>query len=146
MKILIDADACPVVDIVIKEATKKKIPIQIYRSYDHFTMQEFPKGVETIYVDAGSDAVDYKIMSELDAEDILITQDYGLAALALEKKAFVLHHTGYTYTKEKIDQLLQFRHISAKARKAGFKTKGPKALTKDQKDMFRKIFIEQITH
>jgi uncharacterized protein YaiI (UPF0178 family) len=126
MKIYVDADACPVKDIIISEGTKADIPVILVTSFSHFSTAEQPSGVETIYVDSGADAADYRIMKLAKTGDIIITQDYGLASLGLAKGCTVLHHTGYTYTNENIDQLLQTRYLSAMARKGGKRTKGPK--------------------
>ena len=59
--------------------------------------------METIYVDSGADAADYRIM-QLAKEDLIVTQDYGLASLALAKGCIVLHHKGYKYTNDNIEQ------------------------------------------
>ena len=72
--------------------------------------------METIYVDSGADAADYRIM-QLAKEDLIVTQDYGLASLALAKGCIVLHHKGYKYTNDNIEQLLQTRYLSAMVRK-----------------------------
>src|SRR5699024_11138703 len=132
--ILVDADACPVVDIIIEETNKSAIPVMLVKSYSHFSMKEYPKHVSVKYIDDGADAVDYKIVGMVNKEDIVVTQEYGLAALCLQKDYKVLHHVGFAYSRGKIDQMLQERHQSAKARKAGFKTKGPKKLSDEQKN------------
>src|SRR3954468_17823422 len=85
MKIYIDADACPVKDIIISEGTNAKIPVILVTSLSHFSNAEQPSGVEIIYVDSGADAADYRIMKLVEKGDIIITQDYGLASLGLPK-------------------------------------------------------------
>ncbi|KAB8138523.1 YaiI/YqxD family protein [Gracilibacillus oryzae] len=137
MKIYVDADACPVIDTIIKEAKDFHINVVLVKSYSHFSLQEYPENVKVSYVDSGADAADYKIVGMAKSNDLIVTQDYGLAALGLEKGCFVLHHIGFHYTKEKIDQMLDERHRKAKARKAGFRTKGPKKLDYSQKESFR---------
>ncbi|MDF2859297.1 MAG: hypothetical protein K0Q87_5148 [Neobacillus sp.] len=144
MKIYIDADACPVKDIIISEGTKAEIPIILVTSFSHFSNAEQPPGVMTIYVDSGAEAADYRIMKLAEKGDIIVTQDYGLASLALAKKCTVLHHKGYTYTNENIDQLLQTRYLSAMARKGGQRTKGPKPFTAEDREKFRELFKEVI--
>ena len=62
MKIYVDADACPVKDVIIFEATNAEIPVTLVTSFSHYSNAEQPKGVETIYVDSGADAADYRIM------------------------------------------------------------------------------------
>ncbi|MFD1412668.1 YaiI/YqxD family protein [Oceanobacillus jeddahense] len=140
MKVYVDADACPVKNIIIEEAGKKKVPVVLVTSISHFSLQEYPDWVETIYVDTGADAADYRIMQLAKKEDIIVTQDYGLASLALAKGCYVLHHKGFAYTNNNIDQLLQSRYLSAKERRSGKHTKGPKALTEEDRQKFLELF------
>jgi uncharacterized protein len=140
MKIYVDADACPVKDIIISEGTNAGIPIILVTSFSHFSSADQPSGVETIYVDSGADAADYRIMMLAGKGDIIVTQDYGLASLGLAKGCTVLHHNGYSYTNENIDQLLQSRYLSAMARKSGKRTKGPKPFTSEDREKFREHF------
>ncbi|MEH7095240.1 YaiI/YqxD family protein [Neobacillus vireti] len=145
MKIYVDADACPVKDVVISEGRKANIAVILVTSFSHFSNAEQPSGVETIYVDSGADAADYRIMKLAEAGDIIITQDYGLASLGLAKGNIVLHHKGFRYTNENIDQLLQTRYFSAMARKSGKRTKGPKPFTAEDREQFRTLFKEVIS-
>ena len=140
MKIYVDADACPVKNIVISEATKADLPVILVTSFSHYSTEVQPAGVETIYVDTGADAADYRIMKLAERGDIIITQDYGLASLGLAKGCTVLHHKGFLYTNDNIDQLLQTRYLSAMERKAGNRTKGPKAFTDEDRENFLHIF------
>jgi uncharacterized protein len=140
MNIYVDADACPVKDIVTLEGTKAKIPVTLVTSFSHFSNAEQPAGVKTIYVDSGADAADYRIMKLAEKGDIIITQDYGLASLALAKGCIVLHHKGYRYTNENIDDLLQSRYLNAMVRKSGKRTKGPKPFTDEDREKFRELF------
>jgi uncharacterized protein len=144
LKIYVDADACPVKDIIIAESRNAAIPVVLVTSFSHFSNAEQPSGVETIYVDSGADAADYRIMKLAAKGDIIVTQDYGLASLGLAKGCTVLHHTGYSYTNENIDQLLQTRYLSAMARKSGKRTKGPKPFTAEDKEKFRELFKRAI--
>ena len=139
MKIYIDADACPVKDIIISEGTARYIPVVLVTSISHFSTVEQPEGVETIYVDNSAEAADYRIMRLIKKNDILITQDYGLASLTLAKGAIVIHHSGYRYTTDNIDQLLQSRYMSAMIRKSGKRTKGPKPFTEEDRSNFRQL-------
>lgn len=141
MEIYVDADACPVKDIIIEEAGIRGIHVFLVMSISHFSMQEYPPGVETVYVDSGRDEADYRIMRLAEKGDLIITQDYGLASLALSKDCHVMHHKGFMYTNKNIDELLETRYLSAQARKAGKRTKGPKPFTKEDKEKFRHRFI-----
>lgn len=137
MHIYIDADASPVKDIVIEEAVARKMNVTLVTSISHFSTVQYPENVQTVYVDTGAEAADYRIMQLIHKGDLLITQDYGLASLCLGKGCIVLHHTGFRYTAENIDQLLQTRYLSAMARKSGKRTKGPKAFTNEDREKFR---------
>ncbi|WP_027963641.1 YaiI/YqxD family protein [Halalkalibacillus halophilus] len=142
MKIFIDADACPVTNVVIEEAFKRDILVTLVKSYAHFSPNDQQPGVETIYVDSASEAADYKLIALVKQGDMIITQDYGLASLGLNKGCHVLHHKGFVYTHDNIDQLLQSRYLSAMARKSGQRTKGPKAFTNQDQEKFRNKLIE----
>lgn len=141
MNIYVDADACPVKEIIIDEAVRRDLNVFLVTSISHFSLQENPPGVETIYVDNARDAADYRIMKLAKKGDLVITQDYGLASLALPKGCQVMHHKGFMYTNKNIDELLQTRYLSAQARKAGQRTKGPKAFTNEDREKFRERFI-----
>ena len=142
MKIFIDADACPVQDEVIDLAEQYDRQVVVVKSFSHFSHDEQPEFVETVYVDKGAEMADMKIMQLTKKNDIVITQDYGLAALCMGKGCRVLHHKGFEYTTDNIDRLLTMRHAGQMARKAGHKTKGPKALTHEDKNKFKKLLFE----
>ncbi|WP_047981488.1 YaiI/YqxD family protein [Ornithinibacillus contaminans] len=144
MKIYVDADASPVKDIVISVAHDFGLQVVLVKSISHYSHDEAMDGVETVYVDTGADAADYRIMKLADRLDIIITQDYGLASLGLGKGCLVLHHKGFAYTNENIDQLLQTRHLSAKARRSGHKTKGPKPFTDEDRKKFQNLLRRTI--
>ncbi|QDP40350.1 YaiI/YqxD family protein [Radiobacillus deserti] len=141
MNIFVDADACPVKDIIEQEAVPFNIPVTFVKSYAHYSPQKDSATSNTIYVDTGADSVDYRIMLLAKSNDIIITQDYGLASLALAKQCTVLHHKGFIYSNTTIDQLLDSRHAQAKLRKSGKRTKGPKAFTDEDRETFRHVFI-----
>ncbi|WP_066193525.1 MULTISPECIES: YaiI/YqxD family protein [Gracilibacillus] len=146
MQIIVDADACPVTDIVIQETAAFHIAVTLVKNYNHFSMEAYPDHVKVTYVDDGADEADYRIVKLAHPGDVVVTQDFGLASLCLQKDCLVLHHKGFLYRKEKIDQMLQERHISAKMRKAGKRTKGPKKLTKEHKESFRSTLRKLLTN
>ncbi|WP_026859069.1 YaiI/YqxD family protein [Jeotgalicoccus psychrophilus] len=144
MKVIIDADACPVKDIVTKETREKNIDVVLVSSLSHFSSRELDSHVKAVYVDAGPDAADYKIVQLAEAGDIIVTQDYGLASLLLPKGCTVLHHTGFEYNKMNMDHMLETRHMSSVIRRGGGRTKGPKALSQDDKQKFTDLFIDAL--
>jgi len=145
MKIYVDADASPVQNEVISVAEKYTIPVVLVKSFSHFSHEENPAHVETIYVDKGADVADFEIIKHAEKNDIIITQDYGLASLGLGKGCIVLHHKGFQYTNDNIDRLLSFRHASAIARRGGQRTKGPKPFTDDDRQKFSKLLRTTIS-
>ena len=138
MKILIDADGCPVVDITIKVANKFNIEVIIMCDTSHVFNKP---GVETIVLSKGADSVDFALVNKVSKGDIVVTQDYGLAAMVLSKGGCPINQNGKIYNNENIDQLLFTRHISKKARAAGCRTKGPKKRQKEDDIKFEENLI-----
>lgn len=93
-------------------------------------------------VGAGADAVDYKLISICHRGDIVVTQDYGVAAMALGKGAYAIHQSGKWYTNENIDQMLMERHLNKKARRASSRNhiKGPRKRTEEDDQRFAESF------
>ena len=139
MKILIDGDGCPVIDIAISVAKKFNIEVVIMCDTSHIFNKE---GAKTMVFSKGADSVDFALINYLEKEDIVITQDYGLAAMAMNKASYVINQNGMIYNDENIDRLLYSRHISKKIRKSGGKTKGPKKRTKEDYINFEKTLNE----
>ena len=113
MQIFVDADACPVVSIVEKIAEKYNIPTTLLCDTNHVLYSDYS---EVIVVGAGADAVDYKLISICHKGDIVVSQDYGVAAMALGKGAYAIHQSGKWYTNENIDRMLMERPLNKKAR------------------------------
>ena len=139
MKILIDGDGCPVIDIAISVAKKFNIEVVIMCDTSHIFNKE---GAKTLVFSKGADSVDFALINYLEKEDVVITQDYGLAAMAMNKASYVINQNGMIYNDENIDRLLYSRHISKKIRKSGGKTKGPKKRTKEDDINFEKTLNE----
>ena len=134
MKILIDADACPVVDIALGCAGKRNIEVLLICDSAHEMRRE---GATTITVSKGADSADFHLVNRIQPGDVVITQDYGLAAMALAKQAIVLNQNGMQYTNDNIDALLLSRHTARKIRMGGGRLKGPAKRTKAQDDDFK---------
>lgn len=90
MQILVDADACPVVGIVEKLARERKIPVILLCDTNHVLNSEYS---EVRVIGAGADAVDFALVSLCRKGDIVVTQDYGVAAMALGKGAYGIHQS-----------------------------------------------------
>jgi len=133
--IYVDADACPVVKQIEKVAKCYNISVTLFCDTNHVLKSAYSK---VRIIGSGADAVDFALVNSCRAGDIVVTQDYGVAALALGKKAYAIHQNGWQYTNENIDRLLMKRHISKRARRANKKVhiKGPAKRTEDDDAMF----------
>ena len=139
MKIYVDADACPVTRIVEKLAKKYEIPCVLLCDTNHVLSSDYS---EVVIVGAGADAVDFKLISLLSKGDICVSQDYGVAAMALGKGCYAIHQSGRWYTNENIDQMLMERHLAKKARRSSKKNhlKGPSKRTSEDDRRFEESF------
>lgn len=145
MRILVDADACPVTKIVERLAQKNKIPVTLLCDTNHVMESDYS---EVKIIGAGADAVDFALLTLCQKGDIVVTQDYGVAAMILGKGAYGIHQNGKWYTNDNIDQMLMERHMAKKARNAKKKNhiKGPSKRTKEDDERFEQSFIRLINH
>ena len=137
MKVLIDADACPVVDIAARLCKKHGLPCLLLCDTAHIMHRD---GAETLVFDKDADSVDFALVNRTAPGDIVITQDYGLASMCLGRNVRILHQDGWEYTLDNISGLMEQRHAAKKHRMAGGRTKGPSKRTKAQDDAFEKAF------
>ena len=133
MKVLIDADACPVVNIAVGLCKEFHIPCFLLCDTAH---QMHRDGAETLVFDKGADSVDFALVNRVSPGDIVITQDYGVASMCLAKQARILHQDGWEYTEYNIVGLMEQRHIHKKHRLAGGRVKGPGKRTPAQDQAF----------
>jgi len=137
MQILVDADSCPVKQIIVRLAKQSDIPVIML--FD--TAHEYSDGYsEVIIVDKQADSVDFALMALLSSGDVVVTQDYGLAAMALGKGARVINQNGLIFTEENIDRLLMDRHVGQEVRRRGGRTKGQAKRTKEDDERFEAEF------
>lgn len=143
MKIYVDADACPVVRIVEQAARQKGISVTLLCDTNHVLRSEYS---EVKIIGAGADAVDFALINLCRKGDIVVTQDYGVAAMALGRGAYAIHQSGKWYTDKNIDQMLMERHLNKKARRASGKNhlKGPRKRTPEDDVLFRQSFEQLI--
>ena len=138
MKILVDADACPVKEIIVRQAKKRGIPVVMLLDTSHILNDGYSK---VITVDKGRDSVDIRLANLLEAGDIVVTQDFGVAALALGKRAKAMNQNGMVYDDRNMDQLLFERHLGQKIRRAGGRTAGAKKRTRSDDESLSLIHI-----
>ena len=138
MTVYIDADACPVTRIVEEIAQRHDIPVVLLCDTNHLMSSDYSTGK---MIGAGADAVDLALINLCKCGDIVVTQDYGVAVLALGKGAKAIHQSGRWYTDENIDALLMERHLAKKARKSSKNhLKGPAKRTKEDDERFAESF------
>ena len=133
MRILIDADGCPVVEACVACGRRYGIAVIILCDEAHVFARD---GAQTITVSKGADGVDFKLANMAEPGDVVVTQDYGLAAMALARRARALSQNGLVYTEDNIDGLLLARHTARKVRSAGGRLRGPKKRTSAQDAAF----------
>lgn len=121
MTIFIDADGCPVVNLTIQIAKTFSIPVCIICDTSHEIERS---GAQTITVSKGADSADFALVNRVEPNDIVITQDYGLAAMCLARSAIPINQDGMIYTQDNMDALLLARHTARKIRNAGGRLKG----------------------
>lgn len=136
MKIFVDADACPVVRETEEVAEKYSVPVVLLCDTNHILQSAYS---EVKVIGAGADAVDFALVNLCKAGDLVVTQDYGVAAMALGKKAYAIHQNGWQYTNENIERLLMERHLVKKARRASGKNhlKGPRKRTTEDNCQYK---------
>lgn len=133
MRILIDADGCPVVDATLCIARRHGIECIIFCDTSHVFEKE---GARTVVCSKGADSVDFVLVNRAECGDVVITQDFGLAGMCLAKGAYPFRQDGMQYTDENIGALLESRHMSQKIRRAGGRTKGLKKRTPQENQAF----------
>ena len=138
-RILVDADACPVVRIVERVSKAHGLPVVLLCDTNHVLASDYS---EIKVIGAGADAVDFALINLCRRGDVVVTQDYGVAALALGKGAYAIHQSGKLYTQDNIDQMLMERHLAKKARRASGKhhLRGPAKFTEADRQRFAAAF------
>jgi len=126
MKILVDADACPrpVLEICMRLGQKYNVPVWTVASFNHDIESD-----HHIVVGDDFQEADMKVMNLTEAGDVVVTGDWGLAAVVLGKGAKCLSPAGREFRPEKIGFLLEEREVKARFRRGGGKTKGPRKRT-----------------
>ena len=142
MKILVDADACPKTALAICQqiARQAGIPVWTVASFNHHIVSD-----NHIVVGSSRQEADMKIINLTQSGDVVITQDWGLAALVLGKKAVAVSPSGREYRPDRIEFLLEERETKAKLRRSGGRTKGPKKRSPEDDQTFSDRLV-QILH
>lgn len=139
-RIVVDGDSCPVKTEIAETARRFGIKVLMVSSYDHVLRES--EGVEVVQVDRSQQSADLYIANHIASGDIVVTQDYGLAALALAKSCKTMSPRGDIYHPGNIDYLLERRHYQAKARRGGRHSKGPKPFTDEDRTHFTEVLLK----
>lgn len=142
MKILVDADACPVKEIIISAAKKFGLEVIMVVDTSHVIADGYSR---VITVDKGADSADIALVNHLSRGDVVVTQDYGVAAMALGKGARALSQNGLVYDDSNIDSLLLARHIGKKIRRSGGRTSSVPKRTREDDKKFEESLIKLIS-
>lgn len=147
--LFIDADACPVIREALAEARHAGWHVVIagnstqnlarrIRRDDPRCPEDARRGfwVETLEVGVGADSADFAIVSALEAGDVVVTQDIGLASMVLGRGGAAIGVRGHVYDRATIDMQLFIRHEEQKVRRAGGRTQGPAAFTAEDRSRF----------
>lgn len=137
MRIYVDADGCPVVDIAIEVAKEYSLEIIVVKNFAHRIKDQY---AQVVSVDIENDSADFYIVNHISKGDIVITQDYGLAALCISKETYPINQNGLVYTPYNIDGMLNTRHIHKELRKSGKHHSKFKKRTKENDDKFKISF------
>lgn len=139
MKILVDADACPVKETIVRLARARNLPVLMFLDTSH----QLDDGYSTVYtVDKARDSADFALVARAQPGDIAVTQDYGLAAMAMSRGVTVFSPDGMRFSEQNIGPLLESRAASARFRRAGGRTKGPARRTRRQDADFETALAE----
>lgn len=137
MKILVDADACPVKEIIIREAKRRNIPVVMVIDTSH----ELNDGYSTVItVDKARDSADIRLINLTSPGDLVVTQDFGVAALAIGKGARAVNQNGLCYSERNMDRLLFERHLNQKIRRSGGRTSPMRKRTRQDDEAFERTF------
>lgn len=141
MRIIIDGDACPVVDITKNIAKRFDIKLILYCDYNHDIELDYG---EVRKVDQSNQSVDMEILNNSKKGDLVVTNDYGLASLVLGKEVHAINGKGLIFNDKNIDHLLMQRHINTKIRSSGGKHPTSKKRNKKDDKKFENKLIKLI--
>ena len=137
IKVLVDADACPVKDIIVRTAKELGLEVVMFADTSHILDDGYSR---VVTVSQGRDAVDIALINQTRQGDIVVTQDYGVASMALGKQAYAINHNGLIYDTSNIDRLLMERFLSQKIRRAGGRTPNHKKRSNRDNLKFERAF------
>lgn len=133
----VDADACPVTREAISHARAHGLPtVLVGNEAQSFARYSERPGVEIVQVGAGRDTADFAIVTRLSPGDVVVTNDTGLAAMTLGRKAHAISPRGRVFSLLTIDAELEVRHAEQRVRRAGGRTRGPAPFETNDREHF----------
>lgn len=141
MRILVDADACPVRREVARTASEWGIRALYYAN----PSQTPDEGRHTVTAGDGPDSADFRLFLDCGPRDIVVTDDLGLASMVLARGAAALSSRGSRFQGKTIAALLHGRHLGRKARRAGKRTPGPPPLTEEHRRRFSRALAQLVS-
>lgn len=124
MRVLVDADACPVLELVRRLCAEAVVKVITVSSFRHDI-----RGPDHVMVGPEPQAADMALINRTQRGDIVVTQDWGLAALALARGAHALSPWGHRFLDEEMDGRLAQRALHARLRRGGVRLPGPSRRT-----------------
>lgn len=134
--VFIDADACPVTREAIQTARAHGAGVILIADTNTALSRYVRPGVEAINVTPGPDSADFAIVQRLQPGDIVVTQDIGVAAMALGRGAGAVSPRGRIFYLSTIDAELEVRHAEKRHRRQGGRTGGPSPFTEEDREHF----------
>ncbi|MFE7061100.1 YaiI/YqxD family protein [Sutcliffiella sp. NPDC057660] len=142
--ILVDADACPVKEEISSIGHTYQLDVYFVASYSHVVKNEI-KGI-WVYVDDEKESADLYILNHARKNDVVVTQDHGLASMLVSRNVYVLSPRGKQYEESEMDMMLHMRFLSAKERRKGNYSKGPKAFSQQNRENFVHSFKKTLSN
>jgi uncharacterized protein len=142
LRILVDADACPVKEEVYRVAWRREVPVVVV-SNQRLRVPDHPL-VERVVVSDAFDAADDWIAGEANARTVVITGDILLADRCLKAGATVLGHNGKPFTSASIGGAVATRAIMVDLRAGGDVVGGPAPFTKADRSRFLQALDEAL--
>ena len=137
MRVLVDADGCPVTRITVRVAAEYGVSCVVFCDMAH-EFRELGSSVEVVTVSTGADSADFALVNRAERGDIVVTQDFGLAAMCMARGAVPVDQNGRIYSDDNIGLLLEQRNIAKRLRRGGARLKGPKPRRDSQDAAFER--------
>ena len=143
LRILVDADACPVKEEIYKTAYRVNVPVTLVAN-SYLRLPNHPLLTMKVVSD-GFDAADDWIAENCDAQSVVITADILLAGRCIEAGATVLAPTGKPFNSSNIGGAIATRAIMADLRAGLEQTGGPAPFSAKDRSQFLNALDREIT-